>query len=60
MSNLAEISIQRWRAKQQTAKKKLDGDRERTEILEERFMYLAASNQAIISFTYEYKNQMPS
>lgn len=36
--------------------KELEGEREKSEILEKRFMDLAANNQAIIAFMEEYKN----
>lgn len=35
----------------------LDGERKKAELLEKRFMDLAANNQAIIAFMNEYKNQ---
>uniref|UniRef100_A0A3Q0RWF1 Zgc:172182 n=1 Tax=Amphilophus citrinellus TaxID=61819 RepID=A0A3Q0RWF1_AMPCI len=37
-------------------RKELEGEREKSEILEKRFMDLAANNQAIIAFMEEYKN----
>ncbi|XP_071330235.1 coiled-coil domain-containing protein 89 isoform X2 [Trachinotus anak] len=37
--------------------KELDGERKKAELLETRFMDLAANNQAIIAFMEEYKNQ---
>ncbi|KAL7385404.1 hypothetical protein ABVT39_021298 [Epinephelus coioides] len=37
--------------------KELDDERKKAEILEKRFMDLAANNQAIIAFMDEYKNQ---
>lgn len=37
--------------------KELDGERKKAQLLDKRFMDLAANNQAIIAFMDEYKNQ---